>query len=166
MLRCGFIRESVERKILQVVILIRKRCFGNIVPRKPPQKTNINHLCIDFPINFNSLLSADVFGRACRRCQSLYCSKTKLICWTLMLNDLEHSKLKAFWSQFEIWMVELKRFLHVFEIKFQNFNDFWSIEKFCVVDYQLFLKIWKLTFFESNFSSIYRLLLIMMNLKF
>lgn len=51
---------------MQVVIIIRKKCFGKIVPRVRTQpvlanKQNINHSSIDFPINFNSLLSADVY---------------------------------------------------------------------------------------------------------
>lgn len=57
------LKAASASKILQVVILIRKRCFEKIVPRvrTQPERTNINHSSIDFPINFNSLLSADVY---------------------------------------------------------------------------------------------------------
>lgn len=71
--------SGVERDaILQVVILIRvKRCLlgGRLLwpcHNEPNTGTHINHSSIDFPINFNSLLSADVYACACRRYRRLF----------------------------------------------------------------------------------------------
>lgn len=52
---------AIREKILQVVILIRKRCsVGEELCHAKASLAHINHSSIDFPINFNSLLSADV----------------------------------------------------------------------------------------------------------
>lgn len=52
-----------EENIASCYFNYGKVFFGKLCHKheRPRQTTNINHSSIDFPINFNSLLSADVY---------------------------------------------------------------------------------------------------------